>query len=183
MRTFLIIVTLCWLNLGSCCAVTLADGGRVVLMERQGDYRISVFTSPDPLRAGPIDISVLFQDSESGKPITNARIYLTVTPSGRRGQAIHAIATNAAATNKLLSAALLDLRDSGLWDVDVFCSVEKTKVQVRFVINAAGRSPQWLAVWPWFGWPAGVVMLFGIHRSLISRRKTATTRIAKLLQR
>lgn len=183
MRMFSIIVTLCWLSLDSCCAVALADGGRVVLMERQGGYRISVFTSPDPLRAGPIDISVLLQDAESGKPITNGKIYLTLTPSGRRGQAIHAMATNAAATNKLLSAALLDLPNSGLWDVDVFCLVEKTKVQLHFTINAAGRSPQWLAVWPWFSWPAGVVMLFGIHRSLVSRRKTATTRIAKLLQR
>jgi hypothetical protein len=69
MRIFANIVIAGCLLSGPCCAVALADGGRVVVVERQGDYRISVFTSPEPLRAGPIDISVLLQDAETGQPI------------------------------------------------------------------------------------------------------------------
>ena len=152
-------------------------------MERQGDYRISVFTSPDPLRAGPIDISVLLQDAETGNAITNAQINVSLIPSSGRGGTIHAVATNDAATNKLLSAALVELPEPGLWDVEIACLAEHGPAQVQFTIDAAPRSAGWLNVWPWFSWPAAVVMLFGIHRRLVSQRKTATQWRAKLLQR
>src|SRR5947207_14784509 len=109
MRSLSIILISSLLSLGPCCEVALADGGRVVLMERQGAYRISVFMSPDPLRAGPIDISVLLQGAETGIPISNAQVNVSLTPSGRHGITIHAVATNEAATNKLLSAALVEL--------------------------------------------------------------------------
>src|SRR5882757_1853251 len=78
----------CLLSLGLCCAVALADGGRVVLIERQGSYRISVFTSPDPLRAGPIDISVLLQDAETGNAITNAQVNVSLMPIDGNGRTI-----------------------------------------------------------------------------------------------
>jgi hypothetical protein len=153
----------------------LADGGKVVLIERQGDYRISVFTSPDPLRAGPIDISVLLQDDDTGRPITNARVNVSLTPSGGHGRTIRAVATNEAATNKLLNAALVELPEPGLWDVEITCLAELGPAQVRFRTDAGPKSTQWLNLWPWFSWPAAVVMLFAIHRRLVSRRKAVPT--------
>ena len=142
-------------------------------MERQGPYRISVFTSPDPLRAGPIDISVLLQDAETGMPITNAQINVSLTPSTGRGRTIHAVATNAAATNKLLSAALVELPEPGLWDIEIACLAQHSAAQVQFRADAGPRSAGWLNVWPWFSWPAGVVIMFVVHRRLVSRRKIA----------
>ena len=49
-----------------------ADGGTVRLSERQGEYRITVFTAPVPFRAGLVDISVLVQDAVSRTPIPDA---------------------------------------------------------------------------------------------------------------
>ena len=170
------ILSACSLSLGLCCAVALADGGRVVLIERHGSYRISVFTSPNPLRAGPIDISVLLQDADTGNAITNAQVSVSLTPSSGSGRTIRAVATNDAATNKLLSAALVELPEAGLWDVEITCLAEHGPARVHFRADAGPRSSRWMNVWPWFSWPAAVVLLFGIHRRFVSRRKTATTR-------
>lgn len=173
MRSLSIILISCLLSLGPCSAVVLADGGRVVLMERQGAYRISVFTSPDPLRAGPIDISVLLQDAETGMPITNPQVNVSLTPSSGRGRTIHAVATNATATNKLLSAALVELPEPGLWDIEIACLAEHGPARVQFMTDAGPRSARGVNVWPWFSWPACVVVVYGIHRRLISRRTAA----------
>ncbi len=121
MRSTVIILMSSFLTLALCSAPALADGGRIVLMERQRDYRISVFTSPEPLRAGPIDISVLIQDAETGEPIANAQIIVTLTSAGAPFRTIHAVATNGAATNKLLSAALVDLPEPGEWNCEINC--------------------------------------------------------------
>jgi hypothetical protein len=145
-------------------------------MERQGAYRISVFMSPDPLRAGPIDISVLLQDAETGMPITNPQVNVSLTPSSGRGRTIHAVATNDAATNKLLSAALVELPEPGLWDIEIAYLAQHSSARVQFRADAGPRSAGWLNEWPWFSWPAAVVIIFVIHRGLVSRNKIALER-------
>ena len=39
-------------------------------------------------------------------------------------------------------------------------------------MEAAPPLPRWLSVWPWFTWPIVAVLLFAIHRTLVTRRKT-----------
>jgi hypothetical protein len=172
MQSFSINFVFWSLLVGPCCAVASADGGRVVLVERMGDYQIAVFTSPEPLRAGLVDISVLLQDCATGQPITGAQVNVSVTPSDARGRPIRAVATTDAATNKLLYAALTELPDPGSWDVEITCLAEHGPANVRFTIDADQRSTRLLNVWPWFSWPAGVVLLFGVHRLLVWRRET-----------
>src|SRR5262245_1024309 len=106
MRNIWTILILSYLIFDLCCAGAMADGGRVVFMGQQHGYKICVFASPDPLRTGPVDLSVLIQDAKTGTSVTNSSVSVDMTPSDGRGPIIHAIATNAAATNKLLSAAL-----------------------------------------------------------------------------
>ena len=176
MRLFAHIVIAGCLLLGPCCVIASADGGRLVLMERQGDYRISVFTSPEPLRAGPVDISVLVQDTKTGQPVSDAHVNVSLTPRDKSNATIHAAATTAAATNKLLRAALVELPDPGWWDVEIDCIAEHGPAQVRFTMEAGRQLPRWLAVWPWFGWPVGVVLLFGVHRLLVWRKQAKSPR-------
>lgn len=166
---------LCWLVLGPCCAIATADGGRVVLVEKQGDYRISVFASPDPLRAGPIDISILTQDATTDAPIADAQMDVTLSPRDQRGPTLRATATSAAATNKLLRAALLDLPAAGAWDVEIAITADRGPANVRFAIEAGPPLPRWLTVWPWFTWPIGAVFLFSLHRHLVWRKQRATS--------
>src|SRR5580704_18909475 len=51
---------------GGIPVATFADGGTIRLSETKEAYRISAFTSPNPFRAGPVEISVLVQDADSG---------------------------------------------------------------------------------------------------------------------
>ncbi|HEV3163089.1 MAG TPA: hypothetical protein VGZ22_03530, partial [Isosphaeraceae bacterium] len=67
MRAIAMGVTLGWLMIGSCSPEALADGGTLRVSERQGAYEVTVFTAPAFLRAGPVEISVLVQDSATGE--------------------------------------------------------------------------------------------------------------------
>ena len=160
-----------------CCASARGDGGTLRLRERKGAYDIAVFTAPTPLRAGPIDISVLVQDAATGEMVPDARLTVTVAPRGRPGETIRRAATIEAATNKLLRAALLELPQPGWWDVEVAIKSGKAEEQVRFSLQAANRSPRWVALWPWLGWPALAIALFCLHQYLILRRSSGSCAI------
>src|SRR5262245_36396525 len=96
----------------------MADGGAVQLRERAGDYQITVFTSPTPLRAGPVDVSVLVQDAATGECMPEARVTVCLKGPGA-GRMLEYPATTEAATNKLLRAAEFQLPEPGWWDVSV----------------------------------------------------------------
>src|SRR5262245_62779881 len=65
-----------------------ADGGVPRLSERVGGYRVSVFTSPTPFRAGPVDVSVLVQDADSGEMLPEVRVIVRAVPRGRPEAAV-----------------------------------------------------------------------------------------------
>jgi hypothetical protein len=177
MKPFAIILVICVPHFGSWCATTSADGGRLVLAELQDNYRISVFTSPEPLRAGPVDISVLLQSADAAQIVADAQVYVKLTPREGRGQSILAHATMDAATNKMLYAAVVEIPESGWWDVDVSGTANKQPIQARFAVEAGQPLPRWLTVWPWFCWPFGVMLLFGIHRFLVARKRAQNARL------
>ena len=86
-------------------APAMADGGSLRLSEERGNYQIAIFTSPTPLRAGPVDISALVQDAASHEPVSNVQIAVKAARRDGRGAAIHQPATFEAATNKLFELA------------------------------------------------------------------------------
>jgi hypothetical protein len=161
-----------------CCSLVLllaawpagarGDGGTVRLSERVGEYQVTVFTSPTPLRAGAVDVSVLVLDA-AGEP---ADVEVVVRLS-RPGTALRRRATTEAATNKLLRAAVFDLPDAGRWQVTVSVEGPRGRGERSFEVEAAGPLPRWAEVWPWFAWPAGPVVLFGLHQWLRRRGRSA----------
>ncbi len=148
-----------------------ADGGVLRLSEQRGNYRITVFTAPTVVRAGPVDVSVLVQDAATGELASNVQVSIEAASRDFPGVAIHHPATTEAATNKLYYAAILDLPDPGWYSVEVSIEGALGKSQVCFELEAAEPLPSWLAILPWVGWPVGAVLLFGIHQ-LLSRRKS-----------
>jgi hypothetical protein len=145
-----------------------ADGGAVRLRERAGNYQVTVFTSPTPFRAGPVDVSVLVQDAANGECVPDARVTVRLTARGD-GDVLESPATAEAATNKLFHAAVFPLPGPGWWDVEVAVEGPRGPARVRFEVEAAEPPPRWRELWPWFGWPALAVALFGLHR--LVRRK------------
>jgi hypothetical protein len=146
-----------------------ADGGVMRLCERTGGYQVSVFTAPTPFRAGPVDVSVFVQDAATGECVTQARVTVRLQAHGA-GRLLEFPATSEAATNKLFRAAEFRLPDPGWWDVAVSVEGPHGPALVRFDVQADEPLPRWLDLWPWFGWPALAVALFGVHHALVRRR-------------
>ena len=147
----------------------MADGGSLRLRERAGGYQIAVFTSPTPFRAGPVDISVLVQDAATGECLPDARVTVRLTARAT-GDVLEYPATTEMATNRLFHATEFQLPEPGWWDVAVAVAEPHGPALVRFEIQAAEPLPRWLDLWPWFGWPALAVALFGIQRILAGKR-------------
>jgi hypothetical protein len=170
MRIIKIGLTLGWLLGGAWAEPVHADGGTVRLSRREGGYVVSVFTAPNPLRAGPVDISVLVQDAATGETIPEARVTIVLTPPGRPGRSVRQAATPGAATNKLFHAAVFELPGPGRWEAEVGVEGWRGDARVRFELVAAARAPRWPALWPWVAWPALPILLYSLHQVLIWRK-------------
>jgi hypothetical protein len=164
----LVTLSLCYLVTWSPCHAK-ADGGAVRLRERAGDYQAAVFTSPTPFRAGPVDVSVLVQDAATGECLPEARVTVRLT-ARESGLVLEYPATPGAATNKLFHAAVFQLPEPGWWDVEVVVAGPRGSAMIRFGVQADEPPPRWLSMWPWFGWPALAVALFGLHQIMVRRR-------------
>src|SRR5262245_10514020 len=114
-----------------------ADGGAVRLSEQHGNYQIAVLTAPAPLRAGPIDVSVLIQKTGNNEVVMDGQVTIKATRAGYPSQVISHVATAKAATNKLFRAAKFELPKPGLWDVEVSIDGPLGDVNVGFEMEAA----------------------------------------------
>jgi hypothetical protein len=147
--------------------VARGDGGTLRASERNGNYQISAFTSPTPVRAGPVDISVLVQNA-GGDVADDAKITVRVRLSSWRQEVFTQMATASAATNKLFRSAIANLPEAGRYSVEVAASGPAGNAALRFDLDAGPPLPPWLTLWPWFLWPLVVVALFGVHQVLAS---------------
>jgi hypothetical protein len=152
-----------------------ADGGTVRFCERAGNYQVAVFTSPNPFRAGPVDISVLVQDPATGESMPQAEVMVRLTAHGS-GRTLEYLATSEAATNKLFHAAVFDLPEAGTWDMEVSVKGPRGPARARFQLEAGEALPPWLDLWPWYTWPAVVIALFALLQ-------VRTRRTARVIQR
>jgi hypothetical protein len=159
------------------CVDARADGGAVRWSEKRDGVELTVFTSPNPLRAGPVDVSVLVQNAGRGDAIPDADVQVRLIPHDRTASPVHAVATHADATNKLLQAALVEVPSAGVWEVEVECTTAAgagTQTNfAKFSMEAGPPLPRWLAVWPWFTWPVAAILLFGVHRHLVARKQAS----------
>jgi hypothetical protein len=151
-------------------SLLLADGDTVRLSERQGNYQITVLTSPTPLRTGPIDISVLVQRTDTHDLVLDGEVAVKATQRGHPGGATSQVATVEAATNKLFRAAEFELSEPGWWDVEVSIEGPLGNEHAQFEMQAASPLPKWLATWPWFSWPALIIVLFGVHQLAVQSK-------------
>lgn len=151
-------------------AALQADGGTVHLSGKKGNYRITVFTSPTPLRAGPVDVSVFVQDAITGEPVSDARITVRASPREHPEAAIEQRATSDAATNKLFQAVVFDLPASGKWQVTILVEGVRESIEVNFEIDVDEPLPRVWELTAWIGWPVVAILLFFVHHWLVQRK-------------
>ncbi len=95
------------------------DGAVVRLQGTSGPFRVSVFTAPGSLPAGPADVGVLVQDRNSGETILDAAVDLAVHPANGSSKNESVRATREQSTNKLLKAGTINLPGPGSWELRV----------------------------------------------------------------
>jgi len=166
-----------------------ADGGVAVGQFENGPLSVTVFAAPVPVRAGPLDVTVLVQEISSNQPVTDAVIGFSLQkvspPSPDRvrlpawcsssppGSWIAASSTHS--NNKLLSGAYLPLQESGRWQLTLRITRGAVDFTESLLLDVA--PPQnLLAVW----WPLLAVVPLAVAlyawRAALLRRKSMRRR-------
>ncbi len=183
----------CWLVTGFLLAAaraSWADGGAVLSQQVVGPYRITLFGSPSPLRAGPADLSVMLQDAQTGAPVLDQAVAIQVMKAASSDSSSTAWvppccsmktstaavpATHAAAQNKLLYAANFLLPASGRHDISVTigapgsASPLSTLPTLHTQLTIAPPAPPLTGYWAYLAAPPLVVVGFALNQRLRRR--------------
>ena len=146
----------------------LADGGAIQSRQESGPFVITVFTSPAPLRAGPVDMSVLVQNRDTLQTVLDAAVSLHLQ---RADSVISVPATRALARNKLLYAANVDLAGAGEWQYSVTIIRGDFQASVSGRMIAAPAGTKLDSYLTYFAFPPLCIVLFGIHQWLGRRHR------------
>ena len=150
-----------------------ADGGVVRVRQASGPFVITIFTASDPLRAGPIDVSVLVQDGSSGDPILDAAVDLALQPLDSDSPRLLARARHEQATNKLLQAAIVTIPASGPWALRVEVRRRRDAATATTELRVGPPVPRLAAIWPYLLLPPFAIAVFALHQA---RRQHAVHR-------
>jgi hypothetical protein len=148
-----------------------ADGGAVCLREGSGAFLVTVFVAPEPAQAGPIDMSVLVQDRQTGAVILDAKVDLAVRRVGGGDTGLRTRATREQSTNKVLQSGRIDLPTSGLWALRVFVSREGDESVFATILPVSPAAPRLIAFWPLLLLPPLAIALFALHQTLLQRAR------------
>ena len=160
------------ISLGLCCGPwsgsAAGDGGAVRLKQTSGPFVVTVFT-PEPMQAGPVDVSILVQEAHGSAAVLDALVSLHLSPkvaTNAAAQKVSVAATHSQATNKLLYAASVDLPVPGLWtlQVEVHRGVDHVSVDGALVVAAA--PPALRTILPYLLVPPVAILVFALHQWL-----------------
>jgi hypothetical protein len=137
-----------------------ADGGQICWVGTSGEYRLTVFVEPVPLRPGNVDLSVFVQDRKSLKPVDDLNILFTLRSIDPSAPPVSAEASRALATNQLFQAAAFELPTAGTWHVEMEVSGSGSASRHTFpLLVGPPRAPLW-NVAPWILLPFIPIGLF-----------------------
>lgn len=150
-------------------ATAFADGGTVQLRKEAGPFVVTVFTSPAPLSAGPVDISVLLQKRNGLEPVLDADVSILLR-SDASGADIRTRPTRQQAQNKLLYAAPVTLEEPGKWQLAVTILRNGERTDATGTIEVAPAPEMAASYWSYIAFPPLIVALFVARERLIRRK-------------
>jgi hypothetical protein len=148
--------------------VARGDGGRLRLSQASGPFVVSVFTAPEPLRAGRADVSVLVQ--ARGSVVLDAAVELRLRAPDGTEQTL--AATRRAAGNALLQSAFVELPAPGRWALAVTVRHANTSATVRGDLDVAPATGALTAHWIPLTVPVPCILLFAWRQRLLRRKKS-----------
>jgi len=171
----LAVVALCLLLQSTAAGQVLADGGTVQLTQQVGKVRMTVMTDPAPLHVGTIDVSVMLQDADSGEILPDGKLIVLLRHPDDPPLMIQAEATQAAATNKLLRSARVEVPRAGRWEWEFTYRSPGTSSRVQGKISVAAKPQRWQAAMPWIAAPVVPIGLYILGELLAARRRLNIT--------
>jgi hypothetical protein len=150
-------------------ATAFADGGTVQFRNEVGAFVITVFTSPAPLSAGPIDISLLLQNRNGLEPVLDANVSMCLHADASSVE-IQAQPTRDQAQNKLLYAAPVTLAIAGKWRLAVTILRNGERTDATGTIEVAPTPEMAASHWSYLAFPPFMVAAFVIRERLIRRK-------------
>ncbi len=160
------------------CALALlamplfADGGAVLSRQESGPFMITVFAAPVPLRAGPLDLTVLVQTRDALEPVLDANVSIRLDSDSQ----IVAAATRSQAQNKLLYATTLNLPQPGTWKYTVSVRSASGQAAISGGFQAGPPAPPLKSYWFYVAIPMVLIAIFVLHQWL--SRRSAPRRVA-----
>jgi hypothetical protein len=154
-------------------AFAVGDGGRVRLRQDAGPYAITVFTAPEPLMAGPADVSVLVQDRATGDVVLDAPVEIRLRPPD--GVRTFAYATTAG-RNRLLRQAAVEVPFAGRWHLEVAVRRGTAEEIVSALLPVEPASSHDASIWPFLAAPPVAVALFALRGARSRRRRREGSR-------
>ena len=168
------------LFLGEACH---GDGGAIIARQVVDDLEVTVFASPAPVRAGPVDVSVLVQRGE--KSVLDATVEITCRPSSASAPSwvppcctmdakVERIpALRAHSNNRLLYSAIVPMKSAGPSELLISVSQGGREVSIACEIEVQRSLPPALAFWPWLAFPPVAIAGFALHQRLAKSRHRA----------
>jgi hypothetical protein len=166
-RSLLLAVALSMLSLRA-----QADGGLVQMHQTAGPFVITVFAAPNPPRAGLVDISILAQDRADGRAALDVEVFVRLRSEG--GAIVAGQATRDVARDKLLYSVLMNLPETGRWELEVTIKRAESAASVFGQLSVAAPRPFLISYWRSLSLPWVVVTLFAISQWLKRRADTGS---------
>jgi hypothetical protein len=158
-----------------------ADGGAIIARQTINGLDVTVFASPVPLRAGPVDVSVLVQRGE--KAILDAAVEVAwrASPSSSSdwlppcctmaSDADRIPALRAHSNNRFLYSAIVPMKSAGASQLEIKVSQGDREASLSCDIEVRRPLPPALVFWPWLVFPPAAIAGFALHQSLAKPRQ------------
>jgi hypothetical protein len=170
-------------------ALCRGDGGAIIARQAINGLDVTVFASPVPLRAGPVDVSVLVQQSD--KPILDAAVEVAWRASSPSSPdwlppccmmdsgAEKLSAQRAHSNNRFLYSAIVPMKFAGPSELVISVLHRGQEAALSCDLEVGRPMPPALAFWPWLVFPPVAIAGFTLHQRLAKSRQREVTRGAR----
>lgn len=112
-RAWLASIILLLILLATSSAAAHTEGKMQLASEAAGPYKLTVWTSPEPVTVGELHVAIAAVLAEDASPVLDAAVQVELAALEGSGQSISAQATAEDATNKFLREAIFELTEAG----------------------------------------------------------------------
>lgn len=156
-----------FLLVGPFIATTRGDAGLVRLSEKVGPYRLTVMTSPTPLRAGPVEISI-FVESVADRSLA-AEVTVNIAPRDHPDDG----KDYRLEANPLGTTVNVDLSRGGWWQLRLTIDGLVGNAEKTLLLEVGDALPRWREMMFWVALPLVPIGLYIVHQWLVRRRDHA----------